>query len=30
MPTDSARLFLALWPGPAARGALVDARDAWA
>jgi 2'-5' RNA ligase len=30
MPTDSARLFLALWPGPAVRGALVDARDAWA
>ncbi len=29
MAVDSARLFLALWPGAAARDALVAARDAW-
>jgi len=28
-PSDTARLFLALWPGPAAREGLLGWRDAW-
>ena len=29
LPAGSSRLFVALWPGPRSRGALVDARERW-